>query len=107
MTKPFDANDRAAIVAALADTDPDNTIAIAIALKLDALSKLLEDACAKTGELPQSIEFTKPGTVLDQIVIDLFRATLRDQRDLIARLCGKHPDHLSVPEIRILDHGRQ
>jgi len=107
LTKPFDANDRAAIVAALEDTDPNNPIAAAIALKLDALSKLLENACAKTGELPQSIEFTKPDTVLDQIVIDLFTTTLRDQRDLIARLRGKHPDHLSVSEIRVIDHGRQ
>lgn len=107
MTKPFDANDKAAIVAALEDTDPDNTIAIAIALKLDTLSRMIKDASAKLGELPQIIEVTKPATVLDQIVIDLFRTTLRDQRNLVARLCGKHPDDLSVPEIRILDHGRQ
>lgn len=107
MTKPFDPNDRAAIVAALEDDDPDNPIAVAIAQRLDALSKALEDICAKMGEMPERIEVTKPATVLDQIVIDLFTAVHHDQRDLIAQLRGMPPEDLSVPEIRILDHGRQ
>ncbi len=107
MTKPFDHNDRAAILAALADDDPDNPIAIAIGQRLDALAKVLEDACAKMGDLPEHIDVTKPVTVLDQIVLDLFRATLHDQRDLIAQLRGRKPDELHVPEVRILGHGRQ
>lgn len=107
MTKPFDPNDRAAIVAALEDDDQDNAIAAAIAQRLDALSKVLEDACARMGDLPQRIEVTKPTTVLDQIVLDLFTAALHDQRDVVAQLRGMRPEDLSVPEIRILDHGRQ
>lgn len=107
MTKPFDPNDRAAIVAALEDDNRDNAIAAAIAQRLDALSKVLEDACARTGNLPQRIEVTKPTTVLDQIVLDLFTEAFHDQRDVIAQLRGMHPEDLSIPEIRILDHGRQ
>ena len=102
MTKPFDHNDRAAILAALADDDPDNPIAIAIGQRLDALAKVLEDACAKMGDLPEHIDVTKPATARD-----LFRATLHDQRDLIAQLRGRKPDELHVPEVRVLDHGRQ
>lgn len=112
MTKPFDNNDRAAILAALEDDDPENPIAVAIGQRLDALAKVLEDACAKDacakmGDLTEHIDVTKPATVLDQIVLDLFRATLHDQRDLIAQLRGRKPDELHVPEVRVLDHGRQ
>lgn len=107
MTKPFDNNDRAAILAALDDDDPENPIAVAIGQRLDALAKVLEDVCAKMGDLPEHIDVTKPATVLDQIVLDLFRATLHDQRDLIAQLRGRKPDELHVPEVRVLDHGRQ
>lgn len=107
MTKPFDPNDRAAIIAALEDDDPDNPIAVAIAQRLDALSKVLEDVSAKMGAMPEGIDVTKPATVLEQIVIDMFREVLREQRDLIAKLHGRQPDELDVPEIRILDHGRQ
>ena len=107
MTKPFDHNDRAAILAALDDDDPDNPIVVAIGQRLDALAKVLEDACAKMGDLPELIDVKRPATVLDQIVLDLFRATLHDQRDLIARLRGGKPNALHVPEVRVLDHGRQ
>jgi len=107
VTKPFDPDDRAAIVAALEDDDPDNPIAAAITQRLDALSKVLESACARMGELPDRIEVTKPATVLDQVVLDLFTAALHDQRDLIARLRGMRSEDLCVPEVWILDHGRQ
>ena len=107
MTKPFDLNDRAAILAALEDTDPDNPVVAAIEQRLHALAKVLEDACAHTGELPHRIQISKPATALDEIVIDLFKASLLHQRHLVARLRGIPPEELSIPEIRIMDHGRQ
>ena len=105
MTKPFDPNDRAAIVAALEDDDQDNAIAAAIAQRLDALSKVLKTPAR--GWETAEIEGTKPTPGLDQIVLDLFTAPLHDQRDVVAQSRGMRPEDLSVPEIRILDHGRQ
>lgn len=107
MTKPFDVNDRAAILAALEDTDPGNPVVAAIEQRLHALAKILEEACTYTGELPGQIQVSKPATALDEIVIDLFKASLLHQRHLVARLRGIPPEELGIPEIRILDHGRQ
>jgi hypothetical protein len=76
MTNDFDPNDRAAITAALASDDPQNPIARAVAARLDAMTKAFEEASAATGGLPDQIEISKPLTVLDEIVIDLFRLSL-------------------------------
>lgn len=108
MTKPFDPNDRAAIIAALEDPDPDNPIAKEIAAKFDALTKVLEEACGKLGEMPETIRFAKPASALDEIVIALFHDALHDQRATLAALLQMDPaELLSLPEIKILDHGTQ
>ena len=89
----FDPNDRAQIEAALKDPNPDNPVAKAIAVRLDALRAVLEQAVATQGALPTEITVTKPSTVLDEIVLTLFR-------DMLAQTPG-------APPLRILDYARQ
>jgi hypothetical protein len=108
MTKAFDVHDRAAIQAALADPDPENEIAKAISVRIDAITKLMVDQIAKTGSLPETIEFTKPATALDDVVIALFQATAHDQYAVIAGMLDKElSDMPPMPKIVILDHGSQ
>lgn len=108
MTKSFDANDRAAILAALDNPDAKDPIATEIAVRLEALMKVLQEAVARTDDLPRVIEFTKPATVLDEVVILLFQETVSEQFATIARSLGKDPAEMaSAIEVRILDHGKQ
>jgi hypothetical protein len=108
MGKPFDHNDRAAILAALTDPDPNNVAALAIEERLDALTQVLLDAIGTTGDIPESITFTKPKSVLEEIVIELFEATIQDQYEVIAERLGVEVDELPrLPKVVILDYGRQ
>lgn len=72
----FDPNDRQLIEAALRDTDPNNPVAVQVAKRLDALRDVLSHVLAKQGALPQEITVSRPSTVLDEIVIDMFRRLL-------------------------------
>lgn len=108
MTKVFDVNDRAAIQAALADPDPENEIAKAIALRTNALTEQLIGGITKGGELPEVIEFAKPVTALDDVVIALFEATVNDLHAVIADVFGtERSDIPPIPKIVIVDHGSQ
>lgn len=89
----FDHNDRALIEAALQDTNPNNPIVKAISVRLDALRDILQQATNERKSLPAEITVTKPATVLDEIVLALFKETL-------ASIPG-------APRVRILDQGRQ
>jgi hypothetical protein len=107
MTKSFDHNDRAAIEAAIASPDPENEIAGAIAVRIDAMTKIIAEAVEKQGELPRQITVTKPASALDEVVIALFQEALQEQYVLLAKSLGKDISELSLPEIVVLDHGRQ
>lgn len=108
MTEAFDVNDRAAIQAALADPDPENEIAKAIALRTNSLTEQLMEEITRVGELPESFEFAKPVTALDEVVIALFEATVNDLHAVIADVFGKElSDMPPMPKIVILDHGSQ
>jgi len=108
MTKSFDHNDKAAIVAALSDTDPENDIAKAIAMRIEALSNVLFKIVRERGELPESIEFAKPSSALDEAVIMLFLETFESQYAAIAEMLGKDASQMPpMPKIVILEHGRQ
>lgn len=76
MPYDFDPNDRAAITAALASDDPRHPIAVAVASRLVALSQALKRATEQGGGPPDRIDMPKPTTVLDEIVVDLFRRSL-------------------------------
>lgn len=93
MRDDFDPDDRAAILAALNSDNPDHPIARAIAVRLEALTKALEEAAAASGSLPDRIEVTKPRTALDAVAIELFRASLDDVAD--------------APAVVVLEYGRQ
>lgn len=99
----IDTNDRAAIIAALEGGDPNSPVAVAIAQKLDALSKILEHACAETGGFPEVIRIKEPITALDELVVGIFRATLREKCNEIAQQYCKHPDEIGFPDIQITD----
>ena len=105
MTKPFDHNDHEAIRAALDDPSSDNEIAQAIALRLETLTDILKETIVERGEMPQQIDFTKPKTALDRIVIEMFEEVLKTERAALAESLGIDPS--SLPVIRILDHGQQ
>jgi hypothetical protein len=108
MTESFDANDRAAIHAALADPDPENEIAKAIAVRIVAHTELMLDQVTKMGAWPDSIEFAKPANAFDEAVITLFQALVHGQHAVIADMLGKDlSDMPPVPKIFILDHGSQ
>ena len=108
MTKPFDQNDRAAILAALANPDPENEIAQAVATRVNALSEILKETVAERGELPQSIDITKPKTVLDEVAISLFAELVNEQGEALAKQLGVDAADLNgFPKVRILDHGQQ
>jgi hypothetical protein len=89
----FDPNDRTLIEAAIKDPNPDNPVSKAIAVRLDALRDVLEQTTSQQRELPAEITFANPATVLDEIVIAMFR-------DVLATM----PD---APAVRILEYGRQ
>jgi hypothetical protein len=93
VSQTFDPNDRAAILAALADPDPSNPIARAVAERVEALAGALKDATEKAGGLPRRIEIGKPRTALDEIAVQLFERTLADMP--------------GAPVVVVTDHGRQ
>ena len=66
----FDKNDRAAIEAALRDTDANNPIAVAVS---ERIAKAEEN-----GKLPTEVMLVKPETAFDDIVI---RLTLQEIAD--------------------------
>lgn len=105
MTKPFDHNDHEAIRAALDDPSEDNEIAQAIAVRLEALTDILKQTVAERGEMPKEVEFTKPKTALDRIVIEMFEDVLKTESAALAESLGVDPS--SLPVVRILDHGQQ
>jgi hypothetical protein len=78
MPHDYDPNDREAIEAALASTDPDNPIAKDFAQRLSALTAILVEATRRNQALPDTIEIATPRTILDALVIDAFRKVLAE-----------------------------
>lgn len=71
MEKAFDKNDRAAIEAALADAEPGNPLAEAVARGIEEFSKRLADQAKRTGHVPGELLIYRPVTAFDDIVIRL------------------------------------
>jgi len=74
----FDQNDRAAIEAALADPDPDNTIAKAVAERLKDLTGRYWLHAEKLGRVPTELMLVRPQTAFDEIVYRLHLEALAD-----------------------------
>tara|TARA_B100001123_G_C15178659_1_gene974435 strand:- start:992 stop:1270 length:279 start_codon:yes stop_codon:yes gene_type:complete len=72
-------NDQAAIDAALADTDPANPRAIAIAEAIAGFTGRLTDQAQRTGKMPKELLLHKPATKFDDTVIRLTLQTLADE----------------------------
>jgi predicted aconitase len=95
MTKPFDANDRSAILAALAEPNPPDeasrAIVEAIATRVKALTDVLSKVSTEHGA-PDAIEIAKPQTALDEVVVALFRQAMREP---------------GAPPVIVHQHGKQ
>lgn len=74
----FDQNDSAAIEAALADPDPDNPIAKAIAERLKELTGRYWLHAEKLGRVPTELLLVKPRTAFDEIVYRLHLQAIAD-----------------------------
>jgi hypothetical protein len=75
----FDRNDRHAIEAALADPNPENRIAMAIADRIGEFVRNLERMATQNGKWPTELLLTKPETAFDDIVIQLTLQTIADE----------------------------
>jgi len=74
----FDPNDRAAIMAALADPDPDNPIAKAVAERLKDLTGRYWLHAEKLGRVPTELMLVRPQTAFDETVYRLHLEALAD-----------------------------
>lgn len=74
----FDKNDRAAIEAALLDTDANNPIAVAVSERIAKFAANLFKQAEENGKLPTEVMLVKPETAFDDIVI---RLTLQEISD--------------------------
>lgn len=75
----FDRNDRQAIEAALADPDPTNPIAKAVAARIIEFTKNLEEHTHRIGKWPTELLLHHPETVFDEIVIRLTVQNIADE----------------------------
>jgi hypothetical protein len=75
---PFDANDQDAIAAALADPDPNNPIAKAIAERIKKLTVSYWTQAEKQGRVPTELMLIKPRTILDDVAIRLALQEIAD-----------------------------
>lgn len=108
MMRSFDDIERAAVMAAISDPDPENEIAKAIAVRIEAMNKIVVDAVQRAGGMPRFIEFSKPITAIDEAAIALFHTTMHDEYAVMADKLGKElSDMPPMPRIVILDHGKQ
>jgi len=74
----FDPNDRAAIMAAMADPDPDNPIAKAVAERLKDLTGRYWLHAEKLGRVPTELMLVRPQTAFDETVYRLHLEALAD-----------------------------
>lgn len=74
----FDPNDRAAIEAALRDSDPHNPIAKALAERIKELTGRFWLHAEKQGRVPNEIMLVKPKTEFDKIAYQLTLQTIAD-----------------------------
>lgn len=74
----FDPDDRTAIEAALADPDPDNPIAKAVAERLKDLTGRYWLHAEKLGRVPTELLLVKPRTAIDEIVYRLHLQAIAD-----------------------------
>ena len=74
----FDRNDRAAILAALADPDANNPVAVALAARLKELTGRYWLHAEKLGRVPTELMLVKPTTAFDDIAYRLHLNTVAD-----------------------------
>lgn len=72
-------NDQAAIDAALADPNPANPRAIAIAEAIAGFTQRLTEQAQRTAKMPKELLLHKPETAFDETVIRLTLQTLADE----------------------------
>jgi hypothetical protein len=74
----FDRNDRAAILAALNDPDPNNPVAVALAERLKELTGRYWLHAEKLGRVPTELMLVKPTTAFDDIAYRLHLNAVAD-----------------------------
>jgi len=74
----FDRNDRAAILAALNDPDPNNPVAVALAERLKELTGRFWLHAEKLGRVPTELMLVKPTTAFDDIAYRLHLDAVAD-----------------------------
>ncbi len=72
-------NDRDALEAALADTDPANPIAVAIADGIAGFTDRLAEQARRNGKLPTELLLIKPDTIFDEMVIKMTLQVVADE----------------------------
>ncbi len=72
-------NDRAALDSALADTDPTNPIAVAIADGIAGFTDRLAKQARRNGKLPTELLLIKPETIFDEMVIKMTLQVVADE----------------------------
>lgn len=81
----FDPNDRQQIEEALASPDPNNSIAVAVAARIQAMNGALNDAVGAAGAMPDEIVLSKPTRALEQVALELWLKELGNQVTVIFR----------------------
>ncbi len=74
----FDRNDRAAILAAIDDPDPNNPIAVALAERLKEMTGRYWLHAEKLGRVPTELMLVKPTTAFDDIACRLHLNAVAD-----------------------------
>ena len=72
-------NDRAALDSALADTDPTNPIAVAIADGIAGFTERLAEQARRNGKLPTELLLIKRDTIFDEMVSKMTLQVVADE----------------------------